>query len=183
MRVLLVDGNTKDGELLMAGLVGIGHEVRFVQTAADALPLALDFIPEVILAKKLLADGTVDDLAFCVRKHPKLDRTTIVGCTAVPWEENGHGRSRVDLYLTTSSFLSAMGDIAGLRSIDPWFGSGAMSDDKTKKRPQDSSKVNVNEPYEVEYWSHSLGVTPDRLREIVQRVGTGAEAVKKAAKQ
>ena len=55
-----------------------------------------------------------------------------------------------------------------------------MSDDKTKKRPQDSSKINVNEPYELQYWTKELGVSGDKLKETVSRVGTGAAAVKKA---
>ena len=46
-----------------------------------------------------------------------------------------------------------------------------MSDDKGKKQPQDASKVNVNEQYEVEYWSKKFGVTPDQLRAAVSRGG------------
>ena len=31
-----------------------------------------------------------------------------------------------------------------------------MPDDKSKTRPQDASKVNVHEPYEVEYWTKKI---------------------------
>lgn len=31
-----------------------------------------------------------------------------------------------------------------------------MSDDKTKKGPQDASKINIHEPYELEYWQNIL---------------------------
>jgi hypothetical protein len=58
-----------------------------------------------------------------------------------------------------------------------------MSDDKAKKRPQDASKVNVHEQYEVEYWSKKFGVTPDQLRAAVSRVGTSAEKVEQELKR
>ena len=37
-----------------------------------------------------------------------------------------------------------------------------MPDDKSKTRPQDASRVNINEQYEVEYWSKKFGVTSDQ---------------------
>jgi hypothetical protein len=58
-----------------------------------------------------------------------------------------------------------------------------MSDDKSKKRPQDSSRVNVHEEYEVEYWSKKFGVTPDQLRAAVSRVGVSAEKVEQELKR
>ena len=58
-----------------------------------------------------------------------------------------------------------------------------MPDDKTKKRPQDASKVNVHEPYEVEYWSQKLKCTPQQLRDAVKKVGTSAAAVEKEPKK
>jgi hypothetical protein len=33
-----------------------------------------------------------------------------------------------------------------------------MADDKTKVRPQDSNRVNVNEDYELQHWSEKFGV-------------------------
>jgi hypothetical protein len=56
-----------------------------------------------------------------------------------------------------------------------------MSDDKTNRGPQDRARINVSEPYEVEYWSKELHVTPDRLRELVRKHGVSADAVRKAA--
>jgi hypothetical protein len=55
-----------------------------------------------------------------------------------------------------------------------------MADDKTKRAPQDSSKINVHENYEVEYWTKKFGCTPQQLKDAVKKVGTGVEAVKKA---
>ena len=53
-----------------------------------------------------------------------------------------------------------------------------MADDKTKKGPADSSRININEDYEVEYWSDALCVTKDDLAEAVKQVGTSAKAVR-----
>jgi hypothetical protein len=52
-----------------------------------------------------------------------------------------------------------------------------MSDDLTKKIPQDSSKVNVNEAWEVKYWCEKFGCTEARLKEAVRAVGVSAKAV------
>jgi len=52
-----------------------------------------------------------------------------------------------------------------------------MSDDKTKTAPQDASKINIHEDYEVRYWTKRFGVTPEQLREAVAKVGTSAAAV------
>jgi hypothetical protein len=46
-----------------------------------------------------------------------------------------------------------------------------MSDDKTKTAPQDASKINVHEDYEVKYWTKKFGVTPEKLREAVAKAG------------
>lgn len=54
-----------------------------------------------------------------------------------------------------------------------------MSDDKSKTRPQDASKVNVHEPYEVEYWTKKFGCTKAQLEAAVKAVGTSAAAVEK----
>lgn len=53
-----------------------------------------------------------------------------------------------------------------------------MPDDKTKRRPQDSSRVNVNEPYEVNWWCDELGCSEAQLRACVKEVGVGTAAVR-----
>ena len=58
-----------------------------------------------------------------------------------------------------------------------------MSDDKSKTQPQDASKVNVHEQYEVEYWTKRFGVTPDQLKAAVSRVGTSAAKVEQDLKR
>jgi len=54
-----------------------------------------------------------------------------------------------------------------------------MSDDLKKRRPQDASKVNIHETWELDYWSKEFGVTKDKLIEAVKAVGTSVTAVKK----
>lgn len=52
-----------------------------------------------------------------------------------------------------------------------------MPDDKTKKRPQDASRINLSQPYEVEYWCDYFGCSEDELKKAVDKVGTSKEAV------
>lgn len=54
-----------------------------------------------------------------------------------------------------------------------------MSDDLSKKRPQDATKVNVHESWELEYWSKKFGVTKEQLKNAVNAVGVSASAVQK----
>ena len=55
-----------------------------------------------------------------------------------------------------------------------------MSDDKTKRGSQDRSRINVNEVYERKYWTKELGVSEDRLRELVREHGPSVEKVRAA---
>lgn len=52
-----------------------------------------------------------------------------------------------------------------------------MADNLEDRGPQDRSRINVNEPWELQYWSKHFGVTEDQLRTAVQAVGTSVEAV------
>lgn len=52
-----------------------------------------------------------------------------------------------------------------------------MSDNKQKTGPQDSSRINTSEDYEVRYWTEKFGVTADKLKEAVRNVGVSAKAV------
>jgi hypothetical protein len=53
-----------------------------------------------------------------------------------------------------------------------------MPDNLTIRRPQDPAKINVNEPWELEYWTKELGVTAQQLRDAVKLVGVGTERAK-----
>lgn len=53
-----------------------------------------------------------------------------------------------------------------------------MSDDKSKAGPADAKRINVNEAYEVRYWTGALGVSEEQLREAVKRAGVMADDVR-----
>ena len=67
-----------------------------------------------------------------------------------------------------------------MRAVLP-LGRGAnMSDDKTKRGPQDRSRVTVNEDYERKYWSKELGVSEETLKELVKQYGPSVEKIRTA---
>lgn len=47
------------------------------------------------------------------------------------------------------------------------------------RRPQDPTKINVNESWEVRYWTQALGVSEQQLRAAVKAVGVSTAAVKR----
>lgn len=57
-----------------------------------------------------------------------------------------------------------------------------MADDLTNRGPADRARINVNEPYEVQYWTTKFGCTPDELRSAVAAVGVMADAVERHLK-
>ena len=46
-----------------------------------------------------------------------------------------------------------------------------MSDDLTKKRPQDAEEINLSQQYEIDYWTKALNTTEAKLRDAVSKVG------------
>lgn len=52
-----------------------------------------------------------------------------------------------------------------------------MADDKNNRGLQDRSRINLNEDYEVRYWTDKLGVSKAQLEEAVREVGSSAKAV------
>jgi hypothetical protein len=52
-----------------------------------------------------------------------------------------------------------------------------MPDDKTIKQPQDANRVNINEPYEVNYWCDKWKVTKAQLVGCVNSVGDQKDKV------
>ena len=57
-----------------------------------------------------------------------------------------------------------------------------MADDLSKRGPADRSRINLSEPYEVQYWADKFGVSKERLSEVVRKVGPSADAVGKELK-
>jgi len=58
-----------------------------------------------------------------------------------------------------------------------------MSDDKTNRGSQDRSRINLSEGYEVRYWTDALGISEERLRQLVGKVGNSAEKVRAELKK
>jgi len=54
-----------------------------------------------------------------------------------------------------------------------------MSDDKTRTGGQDRLRINVHEDYELRDWSKRLGVTSERLKELVKQHGPMAADIRK----
>ncbi len=54
-----------------------------------------------------------------------------------------------------------------------------MPDDLNERGSQDSSRINLNEIWELEFWMKKLKVTREKLKEAVKAVGTSVAAVRK----
>ena len=54
-----------------------------------------------------------------------------------------------------------------------------MPDDLSKKGPQDRSRINTSESWELRYWAKELGTTEEKLRAAVKAVGTRTDDVRK----
>lgn len=54
-----------------------------------------------------------------------------------------------------------------------------MADDLTNRGPQDRSRINLSESWEVQYWTKKFGVTEQQLRDAVKAVGSSVDAVQK----
>ena len=54
-----------------------------------------------------------------------------------------------------------------------------MADDKNNTGSPDRDRINLEEDYEVRYWTQALGVSEEQLRQAVQQVGSTAEAVRR----
>lgn len=53
-----------------------------------------------------------------------------------------------------------------------------MPDDITRRQPEDPQRININQPWEVEYWCDLLGCTESQLRAAVRAVGPMVKDVK-----
>ena len=49
----------------------------------------------------------------------------------------------------------------------------------TKNRTADRSKIDMLKDCEVKYWTRELGVSKERLQQVVDKVGNAAAAVRK----
>ena len=53
-----------------------------------------------------------------------------------------------------------------------------MSDNLEDRGQQDRSRINVNEDWEVRYWTKELGVSKEELEKAVQQAGPSVSAVR-----
>ena len=53
-----------------------------------------------------------------------------------------------------------------------------MADNRSIRGPQDRSRINLSEDYEVEYWTKELGVSKDQLTRIALKHKGSAAAVR-----
>ena len=53
-----------------------------------------------------------------------------------------------------------------------------MPDDTQTRSGQDRERINVNQDYEVRYWTKELGVSAERLKQAVDAVGDRADKVR-----
>ena len=53
-----------------------------------------------------------------------------------------------------------------------------MADNLQSAGPQDRSRINVHEDWELRYWTQELGVSKERLAELVKEVGPSVSAVR-----
>ena len=58
-----------------------------------------------------------------------------------------------------------------------------MTDNLKKRRPQDASRINIHEAWELTWWCGELQVTRAQLEAAVRAVGTSVEAVKRHLRQ
>lgn len=55
----------------------------------------------------------------------------------------------------------------------------SMADDLSNRGPQDRSRINLSEDWEVQYWTKKFGVTKQQLSDAVKAVGSSADAVQR----
>jgi hypothetical protein len=55
-----------------------------------------------------------------------------------------------------------------------------MADDTAKRDYRDHDRINIHQDYELRYWTKELGVTPEKLRQTVEKVGVMATELHKA---
>ncbi|MCC6535430.1 MAG: DUF3606 domain-containing protein [Burkholderiales bacterium] len=58
-----------------------------------------------------------------------------------------------------------------------------MADDTNVRGPQDRSRINTEQDYELRYWTQALGVSEEQLRQAVQQVGSNADKVREHLRQ
>jgi hypothetical protein len=58
-----------------------------------------------------------------------------------------------------------------------------MADDLQNRGPADRSRINMNEAWELKYWTKELGCSEAQLRSVIKEVGSSAQAVRERLKR
>ena len=53
-----------------------------------------------------------------------------------------------------------------------------MASNRIDSGPVDRTSINMNEPFEVRYWSKELGVSGSQLKALAKKVGTETSAIR-----
>lgn len=56
-------------------------------------------------------------------------------------------------------------------------------DNLNRRVPEDPQKININQSWEVEYWTKKLHISEKKLRALVAKVGVNVADVKKKLQQ
>ena len=56
-------------------------------------------------------------------------------------------------------------------------------DNLNRRVPEDPQKININQSWEVEYWTKKLHISEKKLRALVAKVGVNVANVKKELQQ
>ena len=54
-----------------------------------------------------------------------------------------------------------------------------MADDTKQRHGQDRKRIDVDQDYELRYWTKELGVTEEELKQAVRAAGTQIETVRR----
>ncbi|MDI7275574.1 MAG: hybrid sensor histidine kinase/response regulator [Anaerolineae bacterium] len=116
-RVLVVDDNPGFASLIarMLRSGSLAREVLMAYTGSDALRLAREAEPDLVLLDLLLPDMSGFDVLDGLRREPRLRRTRVIAVTATSYAEEALQRRAGHLTLSQSSGLSA-GTLAELLS-------------------------------------------------------------------
>jgi Protein of unknown function (DUF3606) len=53
-----------------------------------------------------------------------------------------------------------------------------MADDLMKRAPEDRSRINTSEDWEVRFWTKELGVSAEELKRLVAKHGNSAAKIR-----
>jgi hypothetical protein len=93
------------------------------------------------------------------------------------------GRQQISPWFVTKETVkihSSLATAKAIRRASEQRTECTMSDDPTKRDYRDRDRINVKEDYELQYWTKELGVTPEKLKQTVEKVGVMATDVRKA---